>query len=104
MSYEGSREWLCANGHYFIGSCWDAELSKCLRCDAPITHAHSIDHTNGYEMDDPTTQPAPKEQIGTEDDWHVDHHGNRYAVAVPRYRPLTEWQAISPSKREDDFP
>lgn len=103
MSYEGSQEWLCANGHYLMGSCWDAELTVCPRCHAPITHRHSIDETNGPDESDPSTLPAPKEQIGTEDDWHTDHHGNRYAVLVRRYKPVAEWRTMTaPKENQSD--
>ena len=93
MSYEGSREFLCANGHHSVFECWDDDPPVC-RCGAPMTFAHSIDHTNGDVEDDPSTMPAPKEQIGSDDIWREDHYGNRYAVQDHRYRPVREWQVL----------
>lgn len=96
MSYEGSKEVLCANGHYWVVDCWDDDPETCDRCGAPITHTHAIDETNGPCSDDPSTLPAPKECIGQDDDWRTDHYGNRYAIAIPKYRPAAEWQAKTP--------
>lgn len=93
MSYEGSVEFLCAKGHHSAVDCWDDDPAIC-RCGAPMTHRHSIDHTNGVVDDDPSTKPAPKEQIGVDDDWRTDHHGNRYALPVPRYRPGDGWRSL----------
>lgn len=92
MSYEGSTEFLCANGHRSVVDCHDDDPEKCHWCGSPMTHVHSIDHTNGIEEGNPGTMPAPKEQIGADDDWRTDHHGNRYAVAIPKFKPLSEWR------------
>lgn len=59
---------------------------------------HSIDETNGEEEGNPSTLPAPKAQFGHDDDWREDHYGTRYAIAVSRYRPQSEWQPTKRSK------
>jgi hypothetical protein len=59
-----------------------------------MTHRHAIDETNGEEDDMPSTKPAPKQQVGWDDDWRNDHYGNRFAVKVLRYVPGQHWQTI----------
>lgn len=95
MSYEGYQEYLCANGHYQSMDCYADDPTACDRCGAAFAHWHPVDQTNGVEDANPSTMPAPKEQIGADDEWHIDHHGNRYAVAIPRYRPLAEWKPLA---------
>ena len=92
MSYEGFTEFLCTGGHYSGKDCYDDDPFKCPRCGEPIMYRHAVDVTNGAVDDDPSTMPAPKEQIDTEDDWQIDRYGNRYARAVAVYRPLAHWQ------------
>ena len=95
MSYEGYREYLCRKGHYSTSDAYEDDPTKCERCGADIDWRHSVDQTNGVEEDNPSTIPAPKEKVGQEDDWQRDHHGNKYAVAVPIYRPASgEWRLV----------
>lgn len=86
MGYQGYSEYLCAKGHYNTCDCYES-LSACQveGCGAALVYSHSVDETNGREDSHPGTCPAPKKEIGFEDAWHVDHHGNRYATKVPIY-------------------
>lgn len=93
MSYEGSVEYLCANGHESGTDCYMDDLIVC-RCGAPITHRHAINHTNGEDPEDPSTMPAPVEEIGFDDVWHKDHYGNRYATKDMRFKPLDHWREL----------
>jgi len=117
MSYEGHTEFLCANGHYTSVDCWGTDPTTCGFCSAPITHRHSVDHTNGicypFKGDDgeiyaasepqnegdeplPETVSAAKDPVGYDDDWRVDHHGNKYAVKIPVYAKTFPWREITP--------
>lgn len=93
MSYEGSVEFLCQNGHRSVIGCWD-DAPKACRCGARMAYRHAIDHTNGYIEDDPNTQPAPVEPDGWDDVWKEDHYGNRYAIKNPRFKPLSGWRDL----------
>jgi hypothetical protein len=94
MSYEGSEEFLCANGHYFCQSCYSDAPPHCWHCDAPLAYWHAIDETNGEDDRLPSTKPAPKQQAGWDDRWHHDHYGNRYATKILRYVPGGEWTKL----------
>jgi hypothetical protein len=95
MSYEGSREFLCKVGHYFGCDAYDSDPKKCPICGESIAYVHSIDQTNGEIKDQPSTRPARKRTVKKDDLWHVDHHGNKYATQVARYRPVgTEWLKV----------
>ena len=93
MSYEGSVEYLCAKGHRSVTDCHEDDLQVC-RCGEVITHRHAIDHTNGEDLDDPGTMPAPVEEVGFDDVWHVDHRGNGYATKDIRFKPLSHWREL----------
>lgn len=93
MSYEGREEFLCTKGHYFVMDCNADDPTFCVRCKAPIAYTHSIDDTNGTDENDPSTMPALKQVIAHEDDWRIDHYGNKYALQIRLYCPLDgEWQ------------
>lgn len=94
MSYEGSVEYLCERGHRSVTDCWTDMPEKC-RCGAAIAHSHSIDSTNGDVEDDPHTRPAPVVEIGYDDVWKEDHHGNRYATRDVRYSPVEHWRDLT---------
>lgn len=91
MSYEGYTEYLCAAGHYSSQNVYDGDLKECPHCGARLAFSHEVDETNGYDESHPYTCDAPKEEIGFDDVWHVDHYGNRYTTKLARYRPLAEW-------------
>lgn len=93
MSYEGPVEYLCENGHRLATDCWSDAPTTC-RCGGKMAYRHSIDHTNGYIEDDPSTQPAPVQDDGWDDDWKEDHYGNRYALKMPKFKPLEHWQRV----------
>jgi hypothetical protein len=104
MSYEGSEEFICSNGHYSVHNCYLGLPTKCPVCDSTSGHTHFIDETNGYEENDPSTYPAPSESVGFDDDWKVDHYGNRYAVKIHKYRPVgLEWKTIDLSIKNDPY-
>ncbi len=71
MSYEGSVECLCANGHYSSMDAYCDDLGKCRRCDSPIVWRHDVDQTNGECYDDDgepiqCTHPWPLKKVGEE--------------------------------------
>lgn len=109
MSYEGYSEFLCAKGHYSSADCYASDPTACGFCGSLITHYHAVDGTNGIEYADydednkpigpplDYTVPAPLEEIGFDDDWKFDHHGNKYSRRVPRYKPTGSWRSIKTS-------
>ena len=53
MSYEGSVEFLCKNGHHWDTDCYmEADNELCPRCGEPKVWRHAIDETNGIQYDD----------------------------------------------------
>lgn len=58
MSFEGYEEYLCEVGHYATAGAWDAPVSICPTCHAPIVWHRVVDETNGIDPNDPTTMPA----------------------------------------------
>jgi hypothetical protein len=94
VSYEGSVEYLCADGHYCVCDAYEDDLRWCRHCAKPITYCHSVDQTNGLITGDPGTQPAPKTQIRTDDAWRMDHYGTKYAIRVPIYEPGEHWRRV----------
>lgn len=97
MSYEGYREFLTRAGRYLTAGAW----GPAPRVEGdPIEFCNSVDTTNGFEEDGPSSFEASKALICMIDVWHKDHYGNRYAVSEPRYAPTgTKWQAY---KAEND--
>jgi hypothetical protein len=94
MSYEGYTEYLCTRGHYMTRDCRDDRPLQCDVCNLAIEYQNSVDQTNG-ETEHACTRPGKKIEFGFEDDWHVDHYGNRYAIKIPRYTPAsTLWKII----------
>ena len=67
MSYEGYREYVCETGHLLRVDCNEDDQSKCRICSAPFTHWKSVDMTNGYEPDNPSTHSGATEVIGSEE-------------------------------------
>ena len=108
MSYEGYVEYLCKNGHYAAFDCYnDPDHGVCDYCHEPYEWRHSVDQTNGIcygEYDGygegigephPSTVDGPITEIGFDDEWHTDHHGNKYSRKVVRYKPdETIWRKI----------
>ena len=95
MSYEGYYEWLCENGHYSASNCYAPEPKKCRVCGARIAHRCGVDQTNGVDPECPYTMPGKKRKVGTDDEWTTDHHGNKFAIAHPRYKPTDDrWRKI----------
>lgn len=97
MSYEGYEEHICENGHhwtldagfYSFGQPEDSgpDFYNCPHCGKPAKYMASVDQTNGYYEDDPSTFAAPKKEVGFEDKWQTDHYGNKYAVKIRLYEP-----------------
>jgi hypothetical protein len=86
MGYSGFTELLCLNGHYSGHDAYDDTPPAC-RCGAAFRYSHGVDQTNGYDESHESTCRAPKVQIGTEDEWHMDPYLNRYAKVVPLFAP-----------------
>lgn len=89
MSYEGYREYLCKVGHYSHRDCYDDKPERCdaIGCKESREWFHSVDETNGEDPKDPNTRPAPLMEIGFEDRWLEDHHGNKFALKIKKYAP-----------------
>lgn len=97
MSFEGFMEKLCTNGHYFSCDVYtqDEFIKECPTCNSPFEYQHLVDITNGYEEDNPSTYPGTIEEIGFDDEWHVDHYGNRYAIKIHKFKPVgDQWKKI----------
>ncbi len=90
MSYEGYIIYLCEDGHK---SSFDAysdytEGNKvCAQnsCGKKFVWCQSIDQTNGYFADDPSTYERELEVSGFDDIWKEDHYGNKYAVKLLKF-------------------
>ena len=98
MSYEGITEVLCAKGHYQTYGCYQTYGPCGLHgCSELLVWAHDVDHTNGYNPEDPRTMPAPKVEIGWDDIPMVDHYGNKYFLKNLRFAPPPEgsrWRKV----------
>lgn len=95
MSYEGYCEYLCRKGHYQVRDAYDGKPDACAFCGEPMAYSCSVDCTNGEDPEIPASIPGDKREIGIEDDWTTDHHGNRYARAVHLYKPTgNRWHHI----------
>ena len=93
MSFEGFDEYLCANGHYLSADVRDA--APACPCGAPLSWHHLVDQTNGYDERHPSTRRGRLKEVGFDDVWHEDHHGNRYATKRPTFQPQAkEWQPV----------
>lgn len=89
MSYEGTVEFLCKNGHYWEQDAHDLlhedGVERCPECGLPHVWSYDIDETNGIVIM-PDGEPAPwtvgypLEASHLEDVWHTDHLGNKYAT------------------------
>lgn len=86
MGYSGFSERICTSGHYSAVDVWCEKPGVC-ECGAPFRFFHGVDQTNGYDESHPSSCRAPKTEIGFDDIWHEDHHGNRYATKRRRYEP-----------------
>lgn len=97
MSYEGYYELLCPRGHYEAYDCYADAPSECAYCGAPFAYRASVDQTNGCVPGCPETCPAKKRKLRSEDRWHTDHHGNRYATRLERWKPApgSTWQKLN---------
>lgn len=92
MSYEGYIQYLCPKGHLWELNVYELdEIIVCPYCDREPVFHHSVDETNGVELDDEgvpisNTVPYKFEEIGWEDLWYTDHYDNNYAVKIPLYK------------------
>ena len=96
MSYEGHRNFLCANGHL-----WDEpenygneDCGPCPYCKAEIVWENAVDETN---CDDIGIIPPDewKKLLLTPEKFETCNLGHRHSVAEPTYRV--------PSKEEHKF-
>mgnify|MGYP003395342990 CR=1 FL=1 len=106
MSYEGFEEYICENKHYFTKNCYyileDATDFKtiCPICGKPTVYFHAVDETNGEIEEEPSTFTAPIREVGFEDHWHEDHHGNKYAIKENHYEPdSSQWRKVSTGEK-----
>jgi hypothetical protein len=87
MSYEGCVEYICTKGHLFGFDCWDDPDDPKCQYGHRARWRHSIDYTNGEDMNDPNRCRAPVKAIAREDHWCRDHYGNRYATQEELVEP-----------------
>lgn len=89
MSYEGDQEYLCTRGHYQCHGCYEEQPTVCGQhgCKERIEWQHSIDHTNGYDKNDPSTFSAPTVELGWDDIQMTDHYGSKYFIKHVRLAP-----------------
>ena len=53
MSYEGTVQRLCKNGHLDEVDCYDdSDKDRCQYCNELIVYRHGIDQTNGFNPKD----------------------------------------------------
>ena len=53
MSYEGTVQRLCKNGHLEEVNCYnDSSKDRCEYCNELFVYRHGIDQTNGYDSRD----------------------------------------------------
>jgi len=93
MSYLGYVERLCEAGHLSSFNVYDdfGGGDKVCWCTKPFVFHHSVDVTNGVEYDDggnphPSTVGYTFEEDDFDDIWQEDHHGNKYATKLLRYK------------------
>lgn len=101
MSYEGFTQILCANGHYHTVDAHEDYLAddywRCPICGALKAWTNEVNTTNGsfdtvYDDDEEGTHEeridgyVELEEDSFEDEWHVDHHGNKYATKISKYK------------------
>jgi hypothetical protein len=109
MSYEGIEQFLCPKGHLAevdssqITYGTDEErkaLLKCPHCKQNFVLYCSVNFTNGYDEDDPTTSRGKVKEAGFSDIWRVDHYNNRYATKLIEYVPddPTRWKKLGDSE------
>ena len=94
MSYEGVEQFICPAGHFYeIDSralMYGDAVCECPVCTATPVWVCSVNYTNGYYEEGPQTYSGPRQEIGFEDDWKVDHYGNKYAVKILLFKPVLE--------------
>lgn len=80
MSYRGINYYILKDKTLVKTGCFD---------DPPenVEWVCHVNTTNGIDDDDPTTHEPKMKEVGFADEWHVDHHGNRYATKILHYEP-----------------
>lgn len=90
MSYEGYTQYICGGAHLWqeddTGHNYGDE-KLCPVCRREPLWSADVDLTNGERPELLYTMPAPVRELAPEDQWKVDHYGNRYAVRIKRYLP-----------------
>lgn len=99
MSYEGYEEFICEKGHYHTSDAlyesYVEQTKNCPQCGGKMEWWNSVDQTNGYYAEDPSTFEAPKKEVGFEDVWAEDHYKNKYAIKVPLFSPESpRWRKL----------
>ena len=104
MSYEGYEEFLCQWGHYWVEDAYFSfELTevKCPRCRQKAAYYHSVNQTNGEDLNDPSTMSALSDPIGYSDWWQEDQRTKKiYFCKIPVYFPNENWKRITPIHEE----
>ena len=91
MSYEGYLQTICENGHELSFDCNEDTPEFCRICHCQITHTKSVDMTNGYEADNPSTHDGSVEVLGEEE----------YIMTRRLVRPVgTLWCEVSNHSKE----
>jgi hypothetical protein len=111
MGYSGFDEYLCESGHYteVMENYGAGENPVACSCGKAFAFTHNVNYTNGYanqrscalDLGQPydnsySDERAPKTEIGFDDVWNMDHHGNQYATKLMKYKPGLAWVKLKP--------
>jgi hypothetical protein len=103
MSYEGIVEFICPNGHYWVADATELHhfgekpALVCKVCGEKAKYECDVDHTNGYDPNQPYTYNGPKTETGFTDIPCEDHYGNKYFTKLPLYQPIlnqNRWRKV----------
>lgn len=107
MSYEGYIQLICPQGHHWTIDAMEeyggtVSPRLCPMCEAKATWLCDVDVTNGTDPEYPESMPAHVKELPSEDRWHVDHYGNKYATLVRRVEPNDpRWIKLHPDGEEE---
>ena len=90
MSFEGFDQLLCDNGHLrefdiYLAPDLNNEGNRCPNCAAVFVWRHTVDETNGYVLDDPSTHRHPLE-VATEQETKQCNLGHSHVTVEATYK------------------
>jgi rRNA maturation protein Nop10 len=93
MSYEGSEQCICADGHFFVKDAY-GESEKCPTCGSEIAFCNGIDDTNCDSWGRIPPEKFQELLIVAAVVETCSHCGHTKQLEAPRYRvPDKEWAA-----------